>query len=270
MKIAGSKILLTGAAGGIGRELAAGLVRQGAELALVGRSARDLHALADTLHAIGKRPVVLPFDLARDAGHRALIQQATLALGGLDALINNAGMSRFEPFADADPQALQDMLAVNLASPLLLTHAALTVFKSQGRGHIVNIGSAFGTLAYPHFAAYSATKFGLRGFSEALRRELQGSGMTVTYVAPRATATKMNGTAVRALFATTGTTMDAPQRVADIVIDALAHNRNEVYIGWPERFFVRLNALLPRWVDRALAKETQLIARHADEKSVAP
>jgi short-subunit dehydrogenase len=267
MNLDGARILLTGAAGGIGRHLALTLARRGARLALVGRQEAALHALAAAVGTSGPQPVVLTFDLARADGHARLVQQAALALGGLDVLVNNAGVSRFEAFAQADPAAVSAMIAVNLTSPLLLTRAALPLLQAKRGGHVLNVGSAFGALAFPHFAAYSATKFALRGFSEALRRELHGSGIAVTYVGPRATATAMNGPGVRAFFARMKTAMDTPEHVATVVVEALERNRREVHIGWPERFAVRLNALLPGLVDRVLARQVALGARCASPAS---
>lgn len=263
MKISRSKVLLTGGAGGIGRCIALGLARGGADVALVGRSAAALDTLAEDMRRLGPRAIVVPFDLAQSEGHHGVIRAAHDTLGGLDALINNAGVSRFQRYLDADAADIRRMMAVNVTAPMLLTHAALPLFMQQGHGRVLNIGSAFGSLAFPHFAAYSASKFALRGFSEALRRELHGSGIRVSYIAPRATATAMNGPGVRALFAETGTAMDSPKRVAEIVLAALEQDREEVYIGWPERLFVKLNGLLPRLVDRALSAQTRRAARHA-------
>ncbi len=252
------------AAGGIGRCIALALAKRGATVALAGRSESALQALAHEIAQLRGKSIALPCDLSQASGHDALVREAAQAMGGLDALINNAGVSRFERFRDADAAGIASTIAVNVTAPMLLTHAALAVFLRQGHGHVVNVGSAFGSLAFPYFATYSASKFALRGFSEALRRELSGTGVRVVYVAPRATATAMNGPGVRAMYAETRTAMDTPERVAGIVADALAHDRSEVYIGWPERFFLKLNAVLPRLVDRALTAQNRLAARHAE------
>lgn len=264
MNLAGCKVLLTGATGGIGRHLALALVRRGATTALAGRSNDALGTLADEIRAVKGKAVTVRCDLAQPGAHAGLVREAASAMGGLDVLINNAGVSRLERFSEADAADIARTVEINVAAPMLLTHAALGLFLRQGRGHIVNIGSALGSLAFPCFAAYSGTKFALRGFSEALRREVGPSGIRVLYVAPRATATPMNGAGVRALYAESGTAMDAPERVADIVVDALERDRSEVYIGWPERFFLKLNAVLPRLVDRALERQGRLAARYAE------
>ncbi|HEX2830460.1 MAG TPA: SDR family oxidoreductase [Burkholderiales bacterium] len=258
MSLAGKRVLLTGASGGIGSALAMELARAGAKLALAGRNAAKLAALVQNARARGAQSAVaLPFDLAAPDGHEALVEAAAQALEGLDVLVNNAGIQRFGPLAAEDPHALAELVAINLTAPLLLTRAALARFGAHDRGHIVNIGSTFGAIAHPNFAAYSATKFALRGLSEALRRELSGTGVRVTYVSPRATDTAMNGAAVRELQAKTGAHVDDAQTVAHEVVAAISAGVAERQIGRPERFFVRLNALFPRLVDGALAKQAR-------------
>ncbi|MGQ0523218.1 MAG: SDR family NAD(P)-dependent oxidoreductase [Betaproteobacteria bacterium] len=147
---------------------------------------------------------------------------------------------------------------MNVSAPMLLSRAVLPCLLQQRAGHIVNIGSIFGSLAFPHFTAYSATKYALRGFSEALRRELHGTGVRVSYVAPRATATGMNSAAVRAIIRATGAAVDAPQAVARAIAQAMERDRCETFIGTAENIFVKLNALLPRLVDRALIRQKRI------------
>ncbi|MBI3042518.1 MAG: SDR family oxidoreductase [Betaproteobacteria bacterium] len=269
MKIAGSRILLTGATGGIGRALAPELARRGARLALAGRDTNRLARLAGEISNAAAPAVSLPSDLARPGSHAELVRCAHESLGGIDVLINNAGRSRFSAFAGEDEAALRDLIEVNVTAPLLLARAALPHLLQRGTGCIVNIGSVFGAIGFPYHAAYSATKFALRGFSEALRRELADSGVKVLYIAPRATATAMNGPAARALMADTGTAVDAPEKVAVAIADALAGDRQEVTLGGPERIFVRLNALLPGIVDASLVKQGRIAAHHLLESKAA-
>jgi short-subunit dehydrogenase len=124
----------------------------------------------------------------------------------------------------------------------------------------------FGAIAYPGHTVYSATKFALRGFSEALRRELTGTSVRVHYLAPRATRTRFNSSEVESLNERFGIAMDPPERVAAALLDLLERDRIEAVLGWPERFFARLNALLPRLVDRALAKQIPIIRQHAADR----
>lgn len=261
MKLEGSRILLTGATGGIGHSLALELSRRGAHLALLARDERRVDSIAYEARTNGIQAVPIRFDLARCDSYADIARETTAALGGLDALVNNAGVSDFGAFANQRPEAIARLLAVNINAPLLLTRAVLPHFLQQHSGKIVNIGSILGSVAFPHFAAYSASKYALRGFSEALRRELHGSGVHVSYIAPRTTATALNGPAARALMMETGAAVDSPETVAELIADAMERDRREVFIGRPESVFVRLNALFPRLVDRALMRQKRIAER---------
>lgn len=131
----------------------------------------------------------------------------------------------------------------------------------------MNIGSSLGAIGYPGYSVYCASKFALRGFSEALHRELTGSGLKVLYLAPRATRTALNSEAVYALNSELGVQMDSPHWVAEQITTALIRETRWRWLGWPEALFTRLNALLPALVDKALAKQLPVIARHAGRPS---
>jgi short-subunit dehydrogenase len=120
-----------------------------------------------------------------------------------------------------------------------------------------------GYLGYPGHAAYCASKFALRGFSEALRRELADGPVRVTYFAPRATRTAMNGRAVAELNAELGIAMDDPAQVADALVALLRRPAAERLLGMPESLFARLNQVVPGLVDRALRRQLPLIRKHA-------
>ena len=160
------------------------------------------------------------------------------------------------------------MLDINLLSPILLCQEMLPLLGKQAVARIINIGSTFGSIGYPGFSAYCASKFGLRGFTEALRRELDGSAVQVSYIAPRATRTELNSDAVVAMNAELGTAMDDPDAVAAAVIRSIVGSRrSDQYIGWPEKLFVRINALLPGLVDNSLRKQLPVIRRFATQKT---
>jgi short-subunit dehydrogenase len=158
---------------------------------------------------------------------------------------------------------IQAMLKVNVEAPLQLTREVLPGMIEQRRGRVVTVGSMFGSIGFPCFAAYSATKFALRGFSEALRRELAGTGVGVTYVSPRAVRTALNPPVVHSMAEQGLMRMDEPQWVAGMIVRALERDADDVYLGFPESFFARLNGLLPRIVDRALIKQLPSLLRFA-------
>jgi short-subunit dehydrogenase len=266
MKLDGTRVLLTGANGGIGSALAAGLHHDGARLAVVGRQAAELEALRQRLSQ--QQPergevVVVPADLLdRDARGRA-VDAALAALGGIDLLVNCAGMTSFRPLTDEDPAHLERIVALNLTVPMLLARQVLPPMLQQGSGRIVNVGSTFGSIGFAWFTAYSASKFGLRGLSEALRRELEGSGVGVTYVAPRAVRTPFNSDAVNRMAQATKMHMDDPAWVARRILDAIRRDAKDVYLGFSERLFARLNGLLPRLVDGGLRRQSRIMATYA-------
>jgi len=255
MNLQGCRTLLTGAGSGIGRSLAIALGSRGAKLALVARNAARLAEVAHAVIHAGGHAIAVPDDLSIPERHEPLVQSVRARLGGIDLLINNAGVSGFGEYALEKPSDIDNLINTNVTAPLLLSRAVLPGMLAAGRGRIVNVGSILGSIGFPHFAAYSASKFALRGFSEALRREVAGSGVGVTYVAPRTTRTDFNSDALYKISADSGAAVDTPDSVAGIIVDALIAERDEVYIGWPEKLAVRLNALLPCIVSAAIGKQ---------------
>jgi short-subunit dehydrogenase len=255
------RAVVTGASGGIGRALAAELHRRGAAVLLVGREGG---ALQQHVHALGgpsERFGWLVADLATSAGRHDVAARAIA--WDCNVLVNNAGLGEFA-FVDQQTDAgLERLFAVNALAPMQLTRALLAHLRSQPQSAILNVGSVFGSLAYPGFAAYSASKFALRGFTEALRRELADTHVKVHYLAPRATRTGLNASAVEQLNAELGVVMDPPTLVAAAACEMLERGRSEAVLGWPEKLFVRINALLPRVVDGSLRKQLPIIRRHA-------
>lgn len=253
------RVLLTGASGGIGRQLARDLVRRGASVIMVGRDPDRLAALAREIDGQGARAHYVAADLATPAGLDTVVSAARSSDGsGINVLVNNAGVNDFGLFQMQQPDRVTTAIQTNLLAPMLLTQRLWPMLSSQGSGCVVNVGSTLGSIGLPGQVVYSASKFGLHGFTEALRREAHGTPVRVLYVAPRATDTSMNDAGMRAFNAETGTRMDLPAVVSSKIIAALERRKTERFIGWPERLFVKLNALLPGAVDRAMRKPAKL------------
>ena len=248
------RALLTGASGGIGREIARVLAPHCDELLLVGR---DAGRLAESAAAAGAAARTLAADLSTPAGLDAV------RLPGINLLINNAGAGEFAWLERQSDAVLERIVETNVLAPIQLTRRLLPELRRSPEAWIVNVGSIMGYLGYPGHAAYCASKFALRGFSEALRRELADSRVRVLYLAPRATRTAMNGAGVRALNAELGVAMDEPVIVAKELLALLEHPVRERLLGMPERLFARLNQVLPGLVDRALLRQLSTIRRHA-------
>ena len=266
MDIRDKLVVVTGATGGIGRSLAKRLAAEGARLILVARNSRRLTALRDSLGA--ERHTAIAADLSSAAGRAQVIDACRRDRDGVSLLINSAGTNEFEFLESQSAEAIRKMLDINLLSPILLCQEMLPLLGKQAVARIINIGSTFGSIGYPGFSAYCASKFGLRGFTEELRRELDGSAVQVSYIAPRATRTELNSDAVVAMNAELGTAMDDPDAVAAAVIRSIVGSRrSDQYIGWPEKLFVRINALLPGLVDNSLRKQLPVIRRFATQKT---
>jgi short-subunit dehydrogenase len=146
---------------------------------------------------------------------------------------------------------------------MLLTRRLLPTMQLQPSATIVNVGSIFGYLGYPGCTAYSASKFALRGFTEALRRELSDGPVRVLYFAPRATRTALNSDSLTALNDALGVAMDAPSQVADQLVRLLRRPVRERLLGMPEKVFARINQLVPALIDSGLRKRLAVIRDYA-------
>ena len=267
MKISDSTILITGASGGIGGAIARQLAQRGATLILINRDSDKLAAFAAELRASGGKVIPLAGDLATPGEPARLVQTALDQAGTVDILVNCAGVQNFGFFAEESAADTATLFNINTIAPIALTNALLPHLLKKGKGQIVNLGSIFGSIGFPCFASYSASKFALRGFSEALRRELTGTGIGVTYVAPRFTRTAFNRSAVTRMANALKMNQDDPESVAASVIAAIERNDRERYLGWPEKLFVRINSILPRLVDPRLIKQVDLMRPFATEST---
>ncbi|HAT1546751.1 SDR family oxidoreductase [Aeromonas hydrophila] len=259
MKLEGKLVLLTGASGGIGEALAQELAVQGAHLLLHGRRASALERLRKELPHPERHQTVIA-DLGSPQERAKLLQHPALD-EGLDVLINNAGCNQFAWLEDQSSEQVERQLLLNVEAPIQLTRMLLPRLRKPAV--IMNVGSSFGAIGYAGYSVYCASKFALRGFSEALGRELEGTGIQVLHFAPRATRTRLNSEAAYEMNAELGTHTDSPQDVAEEAVIALCNETRRSWLGWPEKLFVRLNGLLPGLVDRALAKQKPIIERYA-------
>jgi len=184
-------ILITGASQGIGAAIAKTFARElkGARLALVARSVRNLAAVARACAKLGAEVETFPCDVTDAAAVKAMARAVTRRFGGVDVLVNNAGVFRAAPFLDTAPAQFDDLLAVNLRSVLLVSQAFVPAMVRRRRGDVFNLGSIAGLQSYPGGAAYCAAKFGVTGLTKVMRDELKSKGVRVTLVCPGATFT---------------------------------------------------------------------------------
>ena len=245
-------VLVTGAGSGIGRELCIEAARRGMAVALCGRRPDALEATGALL-----RPTVphfiIPADITRPDDRRRIVERIRNERGALDILINNAGLVEGGPLETFDDDALARTFQTNVIAPMALTRDLMPLLVAAKPSRVVNIGSIFGDIGYPEFTCYSATKFALRGFSIALRREWKQKGIGVTYAAPRATRTDA-AAAFAGLIAKTKMNMDPPEKVAQQIWGAIARGRDSVYAPAPERIYVLIQRLFPSVIDRSLSQ----------------
>jgi NADP-dependent 3-hydroxy acid dehydrogenase YdfG len=183
----GKAVAITGASSGIGEATALMYAERGAAVALTARRADRIEALAARIEDDGGRAVALPADVGDERQARAFVEHAYEHLGRLDVLVNNAGVMLLGPVEGADTEQWRQMVNVNVFGVLYCTHAALPVMRSNSHppgGHIVNVSSVAGRRAGLGAAVYNLTKFGVTGFSEALRQEALHAGVRVTVVEP--------------------------------------------------------------------------------------
>jgi 3-oxoacyl-[acyl-carrier protein] reductase len=182
-------VIVTGASSGIGFEIVKMLAAEGANIALAARSMGKLEQTAADMAAIGASTIAVPTDVTREADCQALVKATADAFGTIDVLINNAGYAPPASLLDTTEQIWDDTIEVCLKGVYLLTRAVMPVMLAQGGGTIVNISSMAGKWGYENRSAYCAAKWGVHGFTEALRAELGHQDIRAHLICPGAVAT---------------------------------------------------------------------------------
>ncbi|MGB2851218.1 MAG: SDR family NAD(P)-dependent oxidoreductase [Solirubrobacterales bacterium] len=184
---------VTGASSGIGEATALALAGEGCAVALGARRKDRIEALAERIEADGGRALAIETDVSDEDSANAFIAGAHEQLGGLDILVNNAGVMLLGPVAGADTGEWRQMMEVNGLGLLYCTHAALPIMGAAGSGHVVNISSVAGRSASMGVGVYNFTKWGVTGFSEALRQECSHANVRVTIIEPGFTESELAG-----------------------------------------------------------------------------
>lgn len=251
------RILLTGAAGGIGSAIARRLTETGASLVLADL---DTPALEEIAAATGQTP--LPCDLAKRDSRDAVVTWIADRLGALDGLVYCAGINSFGLHDAQSDEMIERIMQINLVAPIQLTRNLIPLLEKGTDPVIVNLGSVFGHIGFPGFSLYSASKFGLHGYTETLRRELADGPIRVAWISPRATSTGMNAGVIDALNAELKVHYDKPERVAQAVVETLAKPARDRVLGFPEKLFARINQVFPGVVDSSVVRQLPVIRKY--------
>ena len=263
MKAVDARVLLTGANGGIGQAVAAALVGAGASVMLVGRSPARLSAQARALQQ--RKPAAQvdwhEVDLQQARSITALATQAVA--WNCNVLVHCAGVAEFGRFDATGVDRMSQVLHTNLLAPMVLTQSLLPHLRALPSAQVICVGSVLGAIGLPGYSIYCASKFGLRGFAQALRRELADTAVRVQYLGPRSTRTSFNTEEVTAYNKATGTAMDTPERVAQALLQMLEAGTAERFLGFPERIAARINGLAPVLLDSAFNKHRASLQKHS-------
>ncbi len=260
-------VLLTGATGGMGKAFSQLLFSKGANLVLIGRDSHKLQQrkteLLSSNPSASNRVEVFAVDLLVAEQRAYLIKQLATLSFEINLLINNAGINQLSLFEQTTDSEINRIISTNTIAPIQLTQALLPLLLKQPSAQIINIGSTFGSIGFPGYSAYCASKFALRGFSQTLSRELADTHITVKYLSPRATKTNLISEKIKQLNTALKTDTDSPELVAKELLMLIEQNNTERFIGWPEKFFVCLNALFPAVVGKSIIKQLPIIKKFA-------
>jgi short-subunit dehydrogenase len=225
MRLEGAVVIVTGASAGIGRETALEFARHGANVVVAARRENRLKELASRIEMIGVQALVVPTDVARTQDVERLVRATIERFGRVDVLVNNAGFGFSGTIEETTEEDMRELMDVNYMGAFNATRAVLPHMRNQNQGHIVNVASVVGKVAFPFHGAYSATKFAMVGMTESLRGELDGSGVTASVVLPGSTKTEffdVQRTNDGHVSAPTG-----PQQDADQVARAIVRSVNK-------------------------------------------
>jgi len=253
------RAIVTGASSGIGWHLAKQLAETGVEIVANARREDRLHQLAAEIRSAGGSCLTVVGDITSTATRQELIERCTVRLGGLDILINNAGIGAMGRFDEADPDRMRKVFEVNFFAVADLIRQSLPMLKQGNDPIIVNINSVLGHRAVPLKSEYCASKFALHGFSDSIRAELAGNGIDLLLVSPSTTDSEFFAQAIEDKTQKNWKLRGAmpPEIVAAKTIRAIKKGKHEIILTHGGRFIVWLDRLIPGVADRVMARYGQ-------------
>jgi short-subunit dehydrogenase len=250
----GKVVLITGASSGFGEEAARLFAKEGCRVVLAARRLERLQALADDIQGSGGEAVAIPVDVNESAEINLMVQTVLDLYGQIDILFNNAGFGAMDWFENLSPQRhIETLIRVNLTGTMLVTYAVLPHMLERRSGHIINMASVAGLIASPLITTYSASKYGVRAFTDALRREIAPFGIKVSgiYPGPASTefGTHLSRQRTREKINSVIDLRMTSEYVARRVVDVARHPRRSLVIPWWFRLITTFDTVFPVVVD---------------------
>jgi short-subunit dehydrogenase len=266
-RIAGSRILITGASQGIGKSLAELASQRGGRVLAAARSEDLLRELAEQARARGGVLETVQADVTSPEDRRHMVEAALKHFGGLDILVNNAGIGATGHFADCGPERLRKIMEVNFFGLTETTRAFLPLLRKGERPAIVNISSIAGKRAIPARSEYSASKFAVQGFSEALRAELAKDGIDVLVICPGLTQSNFSKNMLeqKALVQLDHMRGMTSEQAARAILRVIERGKNEVTLGFKAKLIALVSRFFPRLADRIAARKVRSLFREERE-----
>lgn len=257
--LAGKRVILTGASGGIGRATASALAAAGCHLALAARTGSALNELAAKLRDTGADVIAVPTDITSADDRRRLVDTAVGALGGLDVLVNNAGIGSWGHFSTSNEDIARRVMEVNFFGPVELTRVALPHLETGVQPCVVNVTSMCGRKGMPAWPEYSASKFALVGMSEAWRGEFARFSVDTLTIVPGMTDSGFDKNWIRVDGKADLRFGDGmkPEDVAAGIVAAIRTNKTETVLGSEARRLLRFNRFFPRLTNWLIARKVK-------------
>lgn len=255
----GKRAILTGASGGIGRATTAHLLKAGVRLVLASRNAAALEIMKNEFKKTGADVSAIPTDVTQQDERHCLIQSAIEIMGGIDLLINNAGVGSWGHFSTSTPEIMRTVMEVNFFGPIELTRLAVPYLLKGNQPAVLNVTSMCGRKGMPAWPEYSASKFALVGMSEAWRGEFARFGIDVLTIVPGMTDSGFQNNWLRTDGKASlkfGEGMK-PDDVASGIVAAIQKNRTEVVLGSEARRLLRFNRFFPRLTNWLIARKVK-------------
>ena len=253
MNIQGKTALITGASRGIGRAIAVEFAKNGVKrLILVARDRQKLAELATEIKPMGVEVITLALDLTQSVQVHIAIAQAWRSHGPIEILVNCAGVAHQKPFLESKLPDVQEEISLNLIGLYTITHVIARRMATRQSGTIINVSSLMGKIAAPTMSTYSATKFAILGFTEALRQELAAHNIRVMALLPTLTDTDMT----RNLQLFRWVVPMTPEQVAKVLVAGLDKDTSEILVGWQSHVAVWCNRFAPWLMEKIMVLAT--------------